>query len=356
MDPREAPRPATRSPRIVALGGGSGPSLIARALPEHLDRFTAVVSVADSGSSTGVIRDAFGLPAPGDVRAAVACLLRLSDPDSPWADLLEHRFSPRGGGPLANMALGNLLLTALATRAGGFAAGVGEMLTLLGCRGRVLPVTDDPVHLAARLADGRVVRGEVAVRTPGKAPIRRLFLDGAGGVAWGPSLEAIREADLLFIGPGNLFTSVAACLVVPGVVDAIRACRGERIYLPNTTTYPGQTDGLSAYDHVETVLDYLDGAPLHTVLFNDEHPSARVAQLYAAQGLRFIPVHAAEAAALNARGIRAIASELLEPALAEPRRLHKLDTIRHDPDKLGWLVRQLYVLDQTLRPAFGAVA
>lgn len=356
MDPREAPRPATRSPRIVALGGGSGPSLIARALPEHLDRFTAVVSVADSGSSTGVIRSQFGLPAPGDVRAAIACLLRLTDPANPWADLLEHRFQPMNGGPLANMALGNLLLTALATREGSFAGGVEELVTMLGCKGRIVPVTDDAVHLAAELTDGRHVRGEVAVRTPGKAPIRRLYLDGPGGEAWEPALEAIRQADLLFIGPGNLYTSVAACLVVPGVVDAIRACRGERIYLPNTTTYPGQTDGMSTYDHVETIVDYLCGVRLHAVLLNDEHPASRVAQAYATQGVRFIPVQREEIAALEARGIRAVSSALLEPAIAEPRRLHKLDTIRHDAGKLGWLVRHLYGLESALRPAFSAVA
>ena len=355
MDPREAPRPTTRSPRIVALGGGSGPSLIARALSEHVDRFTAVVSVADAGSSTGVIREAFGLPAPGDIRAAVACLLRISDPGSPWADLLEHRFQPRGGGPLANMALGNLILTALASREGSFAGGLDELQRMLGCRGQVLPVTDDPVNLIADLADGRVVHGEVAVRAPGKASIRRLSLD-APCAGWEPALEAIRNADLLFIGPGNLFTSVLACLVVPGVAEAIHDCRGERIYLPNTTSYPGQSDGMTALDHVETVLDYLDGTPLHAVLFNDEHPASRVTQLYAAQGVRFIPVRPEELASLSARGIRAIAAPLLEPAVTAPRRLHKLDTIRHDPGKLGRLLRQLYPIDATLRPAFGAVA
>jgi uncharacterized cofD-like protein len=350
----DSPHGGVRGPRIVALGGGSGPSLIARSLPEHVDRFTAVVSVADSGSSTGVIRDAFGLPAPGDVRAAIACLVRLSDPQSPWADLLEHRFQPRGGGPLANMALGNLLLTALASRAKSFTAAVCELVQLMGARGRVLPVTDDPLHLAAQLADGSVVRGEISVRAPDKPSIRSLFVEGAQEGATQAALQAIREADVLFIGPGNLFTSVAACLVVPGVVDAIAACRGQRVYIPNTTSYPGQSDGLSAFDHVETVRTYLRGVPLHFVLLNEEHPASRVAAVYAAQGVRFIPVTTAEIVRIEGSGVRAVSAALLEPPVAEPRKLHKLDTIRHDASKLGRLVRHLFGMEPARR--FSAVA
>lgn len=345
----DLPPGGVRLPRIVALGGGSGPSLIARALPEHLDRFTAVVSAADSGSSTGVIRDAFGLPAPGDVRAAIACLLRLSDPASPWVELLEHRFQPRAGGPLANMALGNLVLTALANRTKSFTAAVCELVKLLGVRGSVLPVSDDALHLAAQLADGTIVRGEVSVRAPGKPPIRRLFVEGARAGAGPEALEAIRSADVLFIGPGNLFTSVAACLVVPGVVDAIAACRGQRVYIPNTTSYPGQSDGLSAFDHVETVRAYLGGVPLHHVLLNEEQPPARVKLLYAAHGVKFIPVTTGEIVRIEASGVRAVSAALLEPPVAEPRRLHKLDTIRHDPAKLGRLVRQLFGLEHARR-------
>jgi uncharacterized cofD-like protein len=188
------------------------------------------------------------------------------------------------------------------------------------------------------------------VRAPGKASIQQLFLDGVGS-ACAPALAAIREADLLFIGPGNLFTSVAACLVVPGVVDAIDACRGQRVYIPNTTTYPGQSDGLSAFDHVETVRRYMQGVPLHHVLLNEEHPSPRVASAYAAQGVRFIPVGTPELSAIEAAGIRATTSALLEPALAEPRRMHKLDTIRHDPAKLGRIVRRLFGMDSALSAA-----
>ncbi|MBI4863600.1 MAG: YvcK family protein [Candidatus Riflebacteria bacterium] len=333
-----------RRPRIVALGGGSGPSLIARALPDHLDDFTAVVSVSDCGSSSGVIRREFDLPATGDIRATLSCLARLSNPDSPWPDLMEHRFRPNAPGQLENMALGNLLLTALATRGKPFAAAVQEAAGLLGCRGRVLPVSSRPIDISARLDGGAVVHGEVAVRQSGKPPIRDLFVEDADATPWEPALKAIQDADYLFIGPGNLFTSIAACLVVPGVAEAIRRCRGVRVYIPNTTSYPGQTDGFTVLDHVETVARYLDDGVPEYVILNQQRPADRVARIYAAQGVRFIPVTEWEIVAIVHRSIKAASADLLEPTLDEPRKLHKLDTIRHDPAKLGWVLHELFGL------------
>jgi uncharacterized cofD-like protein len=331
-------------PRIVAIGGGAGPALVARSLPEHLDRFCAVVGVTDSGSSTGVVREAFGLPAPGDVRAALSALLRLSDPTSPWADLLEFRFRPRTAGQLSNMAVGNLLLAALSLQEKSFPGAVEAACRLLGCRGRVLPACADPAHLTAELADGRRVIGEVAIRQPGKPPIRTLAVADRACRAWEPALAAIREADLLFIGPGNLYTSVLSCLVVPGVAEAIRECRGIRIYIPNTTTYPGQTDGYTVLSHVDEILAYLPGAPIHYAILNDQQPAARVEAAYRREGIHFIPVQPWEIQEIVKRGTRALAAGLLEPDLAEPRRLHKLDTIRHDPAKLGHVLREAFDL------------
>ena len=271
--------------------------------------------------------------------------MRLSDPDSPWAELLELRFQPKTDSPLRNMALGNLLLAALSQSEQHFASAIEKALKMFGCRGRILPVTADPAHLAAQLDDGSIVRGEVAVRQPGKPPIKKLWVEDTDS-AHEPALQAIREADFLLIGPGNLYTSVAACLVVPGVAEAIAQSRGRRIYIPNTTTYPGQTDGYSVLDHIRVIQDLLPDAPLHDVILNTERPSQRIYSLYRAHDVHVIPVEPRELPEIVERGCRAITGALLEPALDQTRKLHKLDTVRHDPAKLGEVVREMYNLSR----------
>ncbi len=328
--------------RIVAMGGGGGPALVARAFHDRLDSFTAIVSTADTGSSTGVCRRLFQIPAPGDLRATLSALAALSGQEG-WAKLWETRLDCASFEDLNGMAVGNLLIAALAQGTGDFSRAVDKAARLLGLRGRVLPVTAEPVDLEAELADGSVVRGEVEVRRPGKPRIRRL---GWVGTPPKPSRgvpEAIGEADLILLGPGCLYTSLLPCLMVRGIAEAIRVSRGLRVYLCNTTTTPGQTDGYSVSRHVEEVMAVLGARGLDAALIPTGYMETEVRTSYKAFGVIPLEVSEADLQAIASMGVRPCIADLLEEPPVPPRRLHKVDTHRHDP------VRLRHALDELIR-------
>jgi uncharacterized cofD-like protein len=263
---------------------------------------TAIVAVTDEGRSSGPIRAAFGLPAPGDLRNA---LLALATPatvhDAGWANLFGQRLAQARGAPWEGMAVGNVLLAALAEQAGDFLAGVATAAHLLNVRGAVLPVTGASAHLAAELADGREVRGELAVRAVGKPRIRRVFL-AEGTVAANPAaLEAVAAADLVVLGPGSLYTSLLACLVCDGLPAALRDSPARRVYISNTTTQPGQSDGYTLTDHVAAVLDHGGPGVLDGVLVNTAAPPPAQAAPLAAAGVHPVLPSPGELDALAAR-------------------------------------------------------
>jgi len=168
-------------PRLVVLGGGSGPSLIVQGFRESDWAVTAIVTTTDTGSSSGIIRDQFGLPAPGDIRTVLAAAANPRPGLEPLVDLFEFRFRPAWDSSLRNMALGNLILTAFAETLGGFDRAVEAVARLFDCWAAVLPLPSSPATLCARLADGSTVRGEFNIRAPGKAPIAEV--PGSGGRA-----------------------------------------------------------------------------------------------------------------------------------------------------------------------------
>ena len=272
-----------------------------RAVAPHAD-LSAIVAVTDEGRSSGPIRAAFGVPAPGDLRNA---LLALATPatrhDAGWATLFGQRLGQARGAPWEGMAVGNVLLAALAEQAGDFLAGVTTAAHLLNVRGAVLPVTGASVHLAGELIDGRRVAGEMAVREVGKPRIRRVFL-AEGKVAANPAaLDAIAAADLVVLGPGSLYTSLMACLVCDGLPAALRTSPARRVYISNTTTQPGQTDGYTLTDHVAAVLDHGGPGVINTVLVNTMPPPAEQAAPLAAAGVHPILPSSDELDALAAR-------------------------------------------------------
>lgn len=326
-------------PKIVCIGGGSGPSLLFKTFPEHLDSMTAVVTVTDSGSSTGIIRSNFGIVAPGDIRATLSMMGRLSGGDEIMPRLMEYRFQPQEAGQLSNMAFGNLLLAAVCKLTGDFKTAIDTLARVLAVRGRVLPVSLWNTDLAAELEDGTIERGEVNVRRTAKARIRRLFLTDEQARANSEVESAIRQADYVFIGPGNLYTSLLACLIFPGVPEALAACRGTRLFIANTTTAPGQTDGHSLSDHARVLLSYLPAGSVDLVVLNEEVPSLERAREHARFGVQFIPCERRTRREIAELGPKPVAGALLEPE-GERRQLHKLDTMRHDPKKLRALLRR----------------
>lgn len=246
-------------PRIVCIGGGHGLSAALTAVREITEDVTAVVTAADDGGSSGVLRDWLGIPAPGDIRMAIASLAG----DSERAALLQYRFRE---GDLAGHPLGNLLIAALADLRGDFVDAVDEVSRIAGARGRVLPATSMPVRLRAVIG-GREIAGQVAI-AQGPGPVERLYLDPADPPATEAAVEAIEDSTLTVLGPGSLFTSVLAAVLVPGIAAAVQGAPRVALVL-NIAQQMGETAGLDAAAHVRALLEHVPGLRLDAVLAHD---------------------------------------------------------------------------------------
>ena len=257
-----------RGPRIVAIGGGTGLSTLLRGLKEHTSNLTAIVTVADDGGSSGVLRTELGIPPVGDIRN---CIAALADAEPLMSEVLQYRFPETADGEmhgLAGHAVGNLLIAAMtAVEGGDFEDGVRLMNRILAVRGQVLPVSPTPLTLHARLADGSVVDGQSRVmRTAG---IERVWLTPDGVRASEDALAAIAEADLIVLGPGSLFTSLLPSLLIPAIRDAILAAPCPRFYICNVATQDGETTGLDLAAHVEALVAHTSAELIDVVLAND---------------------------------------------------------------------------------------
>lgn len=231
-------------PSVVALGGGHGLAATLRAARAYASAVAAVVSVADDGGSSGRLRAAFDMPAPGDLRR---CLGALSDEDSLLARAFEHRFD---AGELAGHPVGNLLIAGLAAASGDFVAALDEAGRLLGATGRVLPATVEPVVLTATLADGTQVKGQVAVDNA--LGIERIGLDPQDPKPPGEVLDLIVGADQIVLGPGSLHSSVLAVLAVPAIADALASVQEKVVFVCNVRSVRS-TVGFDVGDHVRAL-------------------------------------------------------------------------------------------------------
>ena len=230
----------TTGPRVVALGGGHGTAVTLRAARHYAGDLTAIVSVADDGGSSGRLRAALGIPAPGDLRR---CLVALSDVDAnPLAAAFEHRFDD-------GHALGNLIIAALTATTGSFIGALDEAARLLSAQGRVLPATSEAVVLKA-VADCGEVHGQVNVARAGR--IAHVGIVPPDAAAPAAALEAIERADQLVLGPGSLFTSVLAVVAVPALRQAIEGARAPLVYVANLRA-TGETAGFDVAAHVDAL-------------------------------------------------------------------------------------------------------
>jgi uncharacterized cofD-like protein len=323
-------RRAVEDPRVVAIGGGTGlpnvlrgmrPLLYAVDRPASRDRLVAIVATTDDGGSSGRLRSEFGIIPPGDIRN---CLAALADDEGLLTGLFQYRFDSGDG--LSGHALGNLMLAALADVTRDVARAVELAGRFVGARGTVLPATTGPVTLVADLADGRTVRGETAIVAAG-APIERLSLTPAQPFCLPQVGQAIRTADVVVIGPGSLFTSVIAPLLVPEIRDAVAETDAVRIYVLNLMAEPGETDGFSAADHLAAINRHAGTRIADVVLYNTAPvPHALQAQ-YGDHGARPIVVDRSGLEAFAALDARAIGF----PLAAE----HPANRIRHHPRRLA---------------------
>ncbi|HEU0169885.1 MAG TPA: gluconeogenesis factor YvcK family protein [Acidimicrobiales bacterium] len=237
---------AARGPRVVAVGGGHGLAATLRAARRYAGHTTAVVATADDGGSTGRLRSALDMPAPGDVRRCVEAMAE--DNGTALAAALEYRFA---GSDVEGHALGNLLLAGLHATSGDFAAAVDELSRLVGldpATGRVLPATVDPVVLRAEVTGGRRITGQVAIaRTVGVA---RVVVEPPTARVPDEVVDALAEADQVVLGPGSLFTSVLAAAVVDDVRDAVKRSSARTVYVANVRAEAGETRGYDVAAHV----------------------------------------------------------------------------------------------------------
>ena len=321
---------------IVAIGGGGGATQVLKAAQPFADHLTAIIAVTDTGRSTGLARAIGSIPAPGDLRATIAAFAT----DPLMARLLQQRFSGAGLPQLEGMAFGNLLIAALAQVTGDFAAAVAQVEHMVGCAADVLPVAVIDTQLCAALADDAIMVGELAVRGLDKPPIKRLFLSDQAP-AHPPALAAIRDADLVVLGPGSLFTTLLASLLFGGMAEALQGARGKVVYICNTTTQPGQTDGYRALDHVLRVNEVLGPGALDAVLLNSGCPSSDALARYAADGVLLLQPGDAELAAIAALGIQPIVRDLAEQVDVQRVLWNKQDSVRHDPTKLSAALEEL---------------
>ncbi len=260
-----------RGPHIVAIGGGTGLSVLLRGLKEHTSNLTAIVTVADDGGSSGVLRTELGIPPVGDIRN---CIVALADAEPLMNEVLQYRFPESIEGEtsgLAGHALGNLLIAAMtAVEDGDFEDGIRLMNRILAVRGQVVPVSPTPLTLHARLKDGSVVDGQSQVmRTPG---IDRVWLTPDEVRPSEDALAAIADAELIVLGPGSLYTSLLPSLLIPAIRDAVARAQAPRIFVCNVATQEGETTGFDLADHVEALIGHTTPNLVDIVLANN-HPT-----------------------------------------------------------------------------------
>lgn len=253
-----------RGPKIVTVGGGTGLSHLIFGLKEYTSNITAVVTVADSGGSSGRLREEFNIVAPGDIRN---CLVALADAPELVGELFQYRFSKDS--ELKGHNFGNLFLTAMYhVTDGDFERAVNETSKVLAIRGKVVPATVSNVHLEAEYVDGTRTHGEDKIPNP-DVPIKRVYLTGEDASPTNDALKAIAEADVIILGPGSLYTSVIPNLLISDMTDAILKSQAFKIYVCNVMTQHGETDNYTASDHARAIIEHSQPGVIDACLINN---------------------------------------------------------------------------------------
>jgi len=311
-----------KRPRIVVIGGGTGLSVMLRGLKEKPLDITAIVTVADDGGSSGILRSELQMPPPGDIRSV---LTSLADVEPLLTELLQYRFNSGAG--LAGHSLGNLILAAMTDISGDFVTGIRELSRVFAVRGRVLPAAGQAIVLKAELDDGTVISGESSIPKAGQ-PIKRVFIEPADVEPLEEAVEALREADAILIGPGSLYTSIIPNLIVPKLAQTIVESDAVKIFVCNVMTQPGETDNYSVSDHLKAVYRHIGHHLFDYVIVNDGEIPPQVQDKYAEKGAKAVHLDLDE---VTKRGYQVIADSLV---------LFRT-YLRHDAEKLSHHIYQL---------------
>ena len=330
IDALQAQSRLNRGPNIVAIGGGTGLSTLLSGLKRYSSHITAVVTVADDGGSSGVLRRELGVLPPGDIRN---CLAALSTEEPLLTRLFQYRFSAGGG--LEGHSFGNLFLSALTAITGNLETAITASSRVLAVQGQVVPATNVDVRLWAELENGQRIEGESNIgHAP--SPIVRLGCVPSRPPALPRALEAIANADLIVLGPGSLYTSLLPNLLVPELVSAIQRSRAPRLYICNLMTQPGETDGLDVRGHLRAIEAQLASLGLNQRLFSavlaqDDLANSALIKFYQARG--------AEPVLCDAKGLRKDGYDVTQAPLQGAR---PTSTLRHDSRSLALAVMRFY--------------
>jgi uncharacterized cofD-like protein len=313
-----------RGPKIVAIGGGTGLSSLLRGLKEYTGNLTAIVTVADDGGSSGVLRRELGILPPGDVRN---CIAALADAEPLVTQLFQYRFSDGSG--LAGHSFGNLFIVAMSGVVGNFEDAIRQTSRVLAVRGQIIPSTLANVTLCARTDDMRTIQGEslighATVNGDGNnSRIEDVYLLPHNVPAHPEAVRAILEADLIILGPGSLYTSVLPNVLVEGIKRSILASSAPKVYVCNVATQHGETDGFDVAAHLKAIEEHIGKGVISYVLANENVPTS-IPKAPESQGVRL------DAEVNN--GIRLVLADVI----SEENHYH------HDSAKLAQAVMRIY--------------
>lgn len=307
-------------PKVVVIGGGTGMPVLLRGLKDLPIQLTALVTVADDGGSTGRLRDVMDIPAPGDIRNVIAAM---SDAEPMLVELFQHRFATGNG--LSGHSMGNLLLAALTSITGDFYTGIKEISRVLNVKGNIYPISNENMYLHAKMMDGSIVSGESNIPLSNKQ-IKRVFLSPQPVKPFPGAIQAIKEADLIVISPGSLYTSIMPNIIIPGIDDALKQAQGKIIYVCNVMTQAGETTAYSAADHVQAINDHIGQDCVDAIVVHNEPIKGPVREIYAEEN--------AEPVIYDTERLIDMALQIIEGDIIN----HDRTTLRHDTRKIAKLL------------------
>ena len=322
--------------KVVAIGGGTGTSALLEGLKEFTSNITTIVTVTDTGRSTGIIRRELNMPAPGDIRN---CLLALANSERLMYDLFQYRFE---NGTLEGYSFGNLFIAALTKLTGSFEKAIEEASKILKLEGKVLPSTLDNVNICAELEDGNILEQEDSIIDRHnnyvhlRSKIKRVFHKPEARVNE-KVLKTIEEADLIVLSPGSLFTSIIGNLLIKGIPEAINKSKAKKVYVCNIMTQVSQTHQYKASEHIKEIIKYLKGDIDYAVL-NSGKPSNELLESYRRENA-FLVENDIEV--IKEMGVKVIVDDLLDDVDEKKLLWEKKDLLRHNPSKIGELLVRL---------------
>ena len=321
--------------KVAVIGGGTGSFMVLSGVKNYTSKIAALVNMVDDGGSTGKLRDEFGVLPPGDIRQCLVALSRSPE----LRDLFNYRFDQ---GSLGGHAFGNLFLTALEKVTGDFGKGVELAGELLNISGVVEPMTLSNVKLGVRYSNGKEVIGEFRIANTDFSSSRPDFFLTPNAQANPRAIQAITDADIVVIAPGNLYSSLTPALIVPGIGDALVNSKAKKVYVCNLVTKPGQTDGFCVADFADEIQRAAGKDFLDMVLYNNTAPSEDLIRRYAKEGEMSVQYNEEKLKGKNYKAIGAnlISSEIWSPGSGDPIAATRT-LIRHDPDAVARVIVNL---------------